>query len=137
MRTSLYLPAKPIQKFSVWDFPSGSYVFTSPGFTKSNEVAVIKPRTRVIFFRVSEEEFREMEIACSRVGARSISDFARVAARRCVNDSGIDHLGVLLQKLATFEQTLDELQTKVQTAHKNGVRSSDNGLDGTEGRDTQ
>jgi hypothetical protein len=87
---------------------------------KSNEVAVIKPRTRVVFFRVSEEEFREMELACSRVGARSISDFARVAARRCVNDSGIDQLGALLEKLATFEQTLDELQTKVQKVHQNG-----------------
>jgi hypothetical protein len=107
-----------------------------PAFKKSDEVAVIKPRTRVVFFRVSEEEFREMEIACSRVGARSISDFARVAARRCVNDSGIDHLGVLLEKLATFEQTLDELQTKVQNSHKNGARQAEDGLDGTESRDT-
>jgi hypothetical protein len=100
-------------------------------------VAVIKPRTRVIFFRVSEEEFHEMEIACSRVGARSISDFARVAARRCVNDSGIDQLGVLLEKLATFEQTLDELQTKVRNVHKNGLGQSEDGLDGTESRDMQ
>jgi hypothetical protein len=100
-------------------------------------VAVIKPRTRVIFFRVSEEEFHEMEIACSRVGARSISDFARVAARRCVNDSGIDQLGVLLEKLATFEQTLDELQTKVRNVHKNGLGQSEDDLDGTESRDMQ
>lgn len=59
-----------------------------------------------------------MEMACPKVGARSISDFARVAARRCLKDSGIDQLNVLLEKLAVFEQTLDELQIKVQAVHE-------------------
>ena len=55
-----------------------------------------------------------MEITCSKVGARSISEFARVAARRWMDESRVDRLEILFEKLATFEQALDDLQAKVQ-----------------------
>lgn len=55
-----------------------------------------------------------MELICSKVGARSISEFARVAARRWMDESRIDQVSVLLEKLAVFERALDELQEKVQ-----------------------
>ncbi|MBV8071792.1 MAG: hypothetical protein JO270_17915 [Acidobacteriaceae bacterium] len=67
----------------------------------------------MIFFRVSEEEFQQMEAACARLGARSISDFARAAARRCISESAIDEVRTLLEKLAAFERTLDHLHRKV------------------------
>jgi hypothetical protein len=67
-----------------------------------------------VFFRVSAEEFQEMESICTKVGARSISEFARVAARRCMDESRMDQVGVLLDKLAVFERAIDELQAKVQ-----------------------
>lgn len=56
-----------------------------------------------------------MEMTCSKVGARSISEFARVAARRWMDEAKVDHMGVLFEKLARFEQALDELQAKVRT----------------------
>lgn len=77
-------------------------------------MSVSKPRTKVVFFRVSAEEFRELEILCSRVGARSISELARAAARRWMDESRVEHLDGLFEKLASFEQALDELQAKVQ-----------------------
>lgn len=55
-----------------------------------------------------------MELICSKVGARSISEFARVAARRCMDESRLDQVGVLLDKLAVFERAIDDLQAKVQ-----------------------
>lgn len=40
---------------------------------------VYHPRTRLVNFRLSEEEFELLQQTCSRSGARSISDFARAA----------------------------------------------------------
>jgi len=43
---------------------------------------VYRPRTRLVNFRVNEEEYATMCAACSQNGARSISDFARLAVLR-------------------------------------------------------
>ena len=40
---------------------------------------VPRPRTRLVNFRISEEEYETLRAACTRHGARSISDFARLA----------------------------------------------------------
>jgi hypothetical protein len=40
---------------------------------------VYRPRTRLVNFRLNEEEYATMCAACSQNGARSISDFARLA----------------------------------------------------------
>lgn len=40
---------------------------------------VYHPRTRLVNFRLSEEEFEMLKETCARSGARSISDFARAA----------------------------------------------------------
>jgi len=42
-------------------------------------MSVIKPRNRLINFRLTEEEFDYLHRACHEQGARSISDFARGA----------------------------------------------------------
>jgi hypothetical protein len=78
-------------------------------------LGVIKPRTRVIFFRVSEEEFHEMERACDSVGARSISDFARTAARRLLNVKDEQHVERLAHQLYLIDQFVDRLRARVQT----------------------
>jgi hypothetical protein len=43
-------------------------------------VAVLKPRLRIVSFRLSQEEYEALESTCIAAGARSISDFARSAA---------------------------------------------------------
>jgi len=49
-------------------------------------VAVLKPRERLVYFRVSEDEFRQFVSVCEQAGARSVSDLARSAVQRLIED---------------------------------------------------
>jgi len=49
-------------------------------------VAVLKPRERLVYFRVSEDEFRQFVSVCEQAGARSVSDLARNAVQRLIAD---------------------------------------------------
>ena len=40
---------------------------------------VYQPRTRLVNFRLSEDEYQLLKITCFRSGARSVSDYARTA----------------------------------------------------------
>jgi hypothetical protein len=40
---------------------------------------VLNPRKRLVNFRVTDEEYRELRLACLACGSRGISDFARQA----------------------------------------------------------
>lgn len=45
-------------------------------------MSILKPRNRLVNFRLTEEEFVHLRDACVAQGARSISDFARSAVLR-------------------------------------------------------
>ena len=45
---------------------------------------ILKRRTKLISFRLSDDEYEKLHGACVAEGARSISDFARVALQRIV-----------------------------------------------------
>ena len=47
-------------------------------------MAVLKRRTRMVNFRLSEDEYENLRNLCLAAGARSISDFAREAVCRCI-----------------------------------------------------
>jgi hypothetical protein len=47
-------------------------------------MSVLKRRTKLVSFRVSDEEYEKLQGACVAEGARSISDFARAALQRTV-----------------------------------------------------
>jgi hypothetical protein len=47
-------------------------------------VPVLKPRERLVYFRVSEDEFRQFVSVCEQAGARSVSDLARSAVQRLI-----------------------------------------------------
>lgn len=49
-------------------------------------MAVLKPRERLVYFRVSEDEFRQFISVCEQAGARSVSDLARSAVQRLIAD---------------------------------------------------
>ena len=40
-------------------------------------MSVLRPRNRLVNFRLSEDEFEKLRDCCASFGARSISDFAR------------------------------------------------------------
>jgi hypothetical protein len=49
-------------------------------------VAVLKPRERLVYFRISEDEYRQFVSVCEQEGARSVSDLARCAVQRLIAD---------------------------------------------------
>jgi hypothetical protein len=87
------------------------------------EMAVIKPRNRLVYFRVSEDEFRRFTQLCERHGSRSISDLVRDAMHRLlveaeeeangsasrvkVLDKLIAEVSAQLQQLASLKQRED------------------------------
>ena len=45
---------------------------------------LLKRRTKLVSFRLSDEEYEKLRVACVAEGARSISEFARSALQRSV-----------------------------------------------------
>lgn len=74
-------------------------------------MAVLKPRNRLVYFRVSEEEFQKVSDICQSEGARSLSDFARqVIQQRIENhtDTRIEN------KLEMIDTLLGQLEEKLR-----------------------
>ena len=79
-------------------------------------MVVLKRRSRIVSFRLSEEEYRSMMETCVNQGARSLSDYARMAACRQAAVNGIqngaqvelavDHLRVRVEELETLVRRL-------------------------------
>jgi hypothetical protein len=77
-------------------------------------MAVFKKRTRVVSFRVSDEEYGEL-LGLSRAhGARSVSDFARLAARQSLCESDGRGLNALQAKLQELSGQVDHLDSEVK-----------------------
>jgi hypothetical protein len=53
-------------------------------------MAVLKPRTRLVYFRVSEEEFQQFNRICESEGVRCLSDLVRSAMERVVNGPALN-----------------------------------------------
>lgn len=80
-------------------------------------MSILKPRNRLVNFRLTEEEFVYLREACLAQGARSISDFARSAVLRQADRSGT--LGASAgespstQSLADLQSMMMQLQARV------------------------
>lgn len=73
-------------------------------------------RSKIVWFRVSLDEYQRMLDCCASTGARSISDLARVAVTRFtdINSKATDP-GAGIGGLVT---TLHEIRTKVDEVHQ-------------------
>jgi hypothetical protein len=70
-------------------------------------VAVLKPRERLVYFRISEDEFRQFVSVCEQEGARSVSDLARTAIQRLIADGARQRNGEELdEKMHRLEQLI-------------------------------
>ncbi|HLN03150.1 MAG TPA: hypothetical protein VK335_27920 [Bryobacteraceae bacterium] len=79
-------------------------------------MAVLKPRERLVYFRVSEDEFHQFVSVCEREGARSVSDLARNAVQRLIAECHRDREDrELTPKVEKLEQAVAELTGLVQT----------------------
>jgi hypothetical protein len=86
-------------------------------------VAVLKPRERLVYFRVSEDEFRQFVSVCEQAGARSVSDLARNAVQRLIadgqrnrEDNSID------QKIQVLERLIAAVTEQLQLLSVNQDR---------------
>jgi hypothetical protein len=73
---------------------------------------VSRPRTRLVNFRVNDEEYAALVAACSQNGARSISDFARLAVLR--RAGGGTRADKMQWRLAALGHKMTELEGRVQ-----------------------
>jgi hypothetical protein len=62
-------------------------------------------KTKMVSFRISREEYRLLQGACSKAGARSVSELARSAMQRIILDAGLIEHG-------STDAELRELQLK-------------------------
>jgi hypothetical protein len=87
-------------------------------------MAVFKPRERLVYFRISEDEFRQFISACEQGGARSVSDLARSAVQRLIADGDRqkedtrleEKMRVLEELIAAVTEQL-HLLTRAQLTH--------------------
>ena len=78
-------------------------------------MSVPSPRNRLVNFRVSDEEYVTLRTACTQHGARSISDFARLAVLGWAGSTDLQttamqwRLSALGHKMAELEGRLGHL----------------------------
>lgn len=72
-------------------------------------MTVIKPRTHLVNFRLTEEEYHHLVEACSLRGARSLSDFARSAVLRSA-DPQSQTAGYVQSRLAALDHKVMDLE---------------------------
>jgi hypothetical protein len=77
----------------------------------------VQPRSRPVSFRLTPEEYREVELIYAKSGARSISDFARAAVMLWVanNNATVAPEQLSLVEIRSNEMiTLRELQAWIR-----------------------
>jgi hypothetical protein len=89
-------------------------------------MSVVKRRSKLVSFRVSDEEYEKLQGACMAEGARSISEFARSALQRTVRiqnnalDSHKDSFGSgtkeLIDTMREINRQLGQLVSFAQSA---------------------
>ncbi len=84
---------------------------------------VIRPRNRLVYCRVSEDELAKVSGLCESMGARSLSELLRVALTRMLNEASSGRDDLVLQRLGEIDQIIRELNGKVEkvTAQLNGM----------------
>ena len=85
-------------------------------------MSVLNPRNRLVNFRLSEVEFERLKGACTRQGARSISDFARTSVLRNLDESrepvqSYSRMSGLDQKVAELEIRVEQLLRLMSAAN--------------------
>jgi hypothetical protein len=67
-------------------------------------------RDRLIYFRISEEEFEQIRKACDARGARSVSDLARAAVQEFISPGRSESERELHEIVKSLSTTLEEIR---------------------------
>jgi len=76
-------------------------------------MSVLKPRNRLVYFRVSEDEFQQFNHLCESTGARSLSDLARSAMQSLIHDAPPNRSERISDRLSLLETMVRELNREV------------------------
>ena len=91
-------------------------------------MSVFKRRTRIVSFRLCEDEFQDLRQMCLTKGVRSISEFARFATQQCL-DSDEEPLLTTIRELKGKVRELDlelkQLAQKVSQPSLSGQSSGE------------
>jgi hypothetical protein len=74
---------------------------------------VLKPRNRVVVFRLTQDEYEELKTVCSVRGARNISDFTRSELLTSIEQERRPETA-LHGRLSEVDQKLSNLESKIQ-----------------------
>jgi hypothetical protein len=81
-------------------------------------MSILKPRTRMVYCRLSEEEFAQVSNAYVELGLRNLSDFMRVAMRRALMRLESSEETSLAEevhgRLVEIEKNLDVIMTHLE-----------------------
>lgn len=78
-------------------------------------MAVLKPRERLVYFRISEDEYRQFTSVCEQAGARSVSDLARNAVQRLIADGQRrEEESQMVESLRVLERLIGEVKAQLQ-----------------------
>jgi hypothetical protein len=88
-------------------------------------VAVFKPRERLVYFRISEDEFRQFSSVCEQGGARSVSDLARNAVQKLIAEGQRQREGQELEeKMRVLESLIAAVTEQLHLLAANQVREA-------------
>lgn len=94
---------------------------------------VVNPKTRVVYFRLSDDEFQKLSGLCQNLeGARSVSELSRAAVQKLIltnengYDGGLASLKHLNRKIAELSEQVERLllQIRDRAAIASDVRTS-------------
>lgn len=79
-------------------------------------MAVLRPRTRLVYFRVSEDEYEKLHALCHQVGARSLSDLVRKSLLEDTDSHGCrqDDVVALVERIDRLLRVIEELREKFE-----------------------
>ena len=76
-------------------------------------MSVLKARSRLVSFRLTQEELENLRLACLIHGARNISDFARSAVLQ-VASSHVHPEAQVLDRFSAIEMRLMEIESTLK-----------------------
>ena len=76
-------------------------------------MSITNPRTKLVNFRLSEDEFQNLREASIQFGARSLSDFARSAVLR-THTGETDGDGLLHIRLSDLDHKVSAIETNMR-----------------------
>ncbi len=88
---------------------------------KECPAAIPQPRNRVVLFRLTQEEFEEVQQACAGVGSRSVSEYARA---RILGLTETTSLGTLENKLSDLSRAVTHLTNRGGNCQRSPRRGS-------------